>query len=193
MSNEPKRCRQCQTIISQGRNYCNPHYQEALIEHQEDLRIYENNKAKWDLMDDEGRARWDRHAEANTLNNLAGLFGFASGVLAWYAIVQTTEINNLLGLLLIAVTTTLSVIIKPLRNIVAKFTRIIIAAVVMHIFSVIVLFILFAIGDFLEDEDIIYPIFFGAILIAAIVAIVLEVKGKLKSSGEPMRPSAPTA
>ncbi len=193
MSNDPKTCRDCQTIISQGRNYCSPHYQEALAEHEEELRIYESNKAKWDLMDDEGRARWDRHAEANTLNNLAGIFGFSSGVLAWYVIAQTTEINNLLGLLLIAVTTTLSVIIKPLRNIVAKFTRIIIAAVVMQIFSVIVLFILFAIGGFLEDEDIINPIFIGAVSIAAIVAIVLEVKGVLKSSGEPMRPSKPTA
>jgi len=63
----------------------------------------------------------------------------------------------------------------------------------MQIFSVIVLFILFAIGGFLEDEDIINPIFIGAVSIAAIVAIVLEVKGVLKSSGEPMRPSAPTA
>ena len=192
MSTMPTRCCRCGAIIPNGRKYCNPHYQEALAIYEADLQIYERNMAIWESMDDEGRARLDRHAEAETLVGLSGFAGFLSGAFAWYLIAETTGINNLLGLLLVATTTTLSVVIKPLRIIIARFTRIILFTVAMQIISVIIIVILLAIGDFLENEDLTYGLILAAICISPIIAIILEVKGELKSSGKPVEPSKPS-
>ena len=77
-------CVRCSAIIPSGRNYCAPHYQEALLEYEEARENYEisyqNYLAEveeWNEMSVEERNVYHKHAESESLSTISVVAGLS--------------------------------------------------------------------------------------------------------------------
>jgi len=86
-----KTCRKCSAVIPSGRNYCTPHYQQALQEYEEALAQYEAdyqqyliNVENWNNMSVEEQNLHHDAAEDSTLSSISGFTALVIGGVIWF-------------------------------------------------------------------------------------------------------------
>ena len=73
-------CKRCQASIPKGRNFCTPHYMEALAEYESSMVNYQNELSVWNSMSAQDQAAAHAAAEQSAVGGYAGVVGFVIGL-----------------------------------------------------------------------------------------------------------------
>jgi hypothetical protein len=106
---------------------------EALADYEAALVNYQNSMSVWNSMSVEEQALANANAEEWSIGGYAGIIGFLVGVVIWIALARTQSIDALIGITILAISTSVFTIVKPIRVIVGRSTRLIFHAAIYFI------------------------------------------------------------
>jgi predicted nucleic acid-binding Zn ribbon protein len=185
-------CVRCSAIIPSGRNYCAPHYQEALLEYEEAREIYEisyqNYLAEveeWNEMSVEERNVYHKHAESESLSTISVVAGLSIGALAWFLDDGQSE-----WWVYVAITAVITGMLVVLKRFFARLIRGLLAGLMYGLgLGVVVFFGLIFLG--VADETV-YASTTLLFLAGILWGLWKEIRGAHHSYGGPEAPSEPT-
>ncbi len=185
-----KKCSRCQASIPDGRNYCTAHYMEAIAEYEAELANYQHNLAVWNSMSDAERAAAQASAEQSSVSGYAGFVGLLVGGLIWYVQAQQREIDALWGVGIVVASFLVFTVIKPVRILVGRLTRMFVHAIGYFIGLWIVGAIISIWSPFIKENA---PMLTAGLAVAVLViSAIAEASGGHHASGAPSAPSKPS-
>ncbi len=183
-------CRRCQANIPNGRNFCTAHYMEALAEYEGELANYQHNLAVWNSMSDAQRSAAHANAEESSVGGYAGFVGLVVGGVVWYLQAQERDIDVLWGIGILVVSFLIFTLIKPIRILVGRLTRMFVHAIGYFIGLWIVGAIISIWSPFLKENAAMLTA--GLVVAVLVISAIREISGGHHASGAPSMPSKPS-
>lgn len=178
-------CRRCQESIPDGRNYCAAHYMEAMAEYQAAREEYVHARSAWESMSFAEKAAANRSAEREEVGSFAALFGGLVGAVVWWLL----ELDALVGIILIVMTSAAVTAIQPIRILVGKLMRFVVYAILYFIGGWLLGWFISNWSPLIRDNA---SLFTAGLAVVAVVASALgEAYGGHHASAEPQPPSKP--
>lgn len=184
-------CKKCRTPVATGRNYCDAHYNEAMMIYHEQLLQYEQDLQYWESLSDEEKSHYHREAEKSNVTFYAVCVGIIIGGLIWY--MASSNIDNLVGLIIMGLSIFITSGIRPIRVFIGRSARAILKGVFIFLVIALLTAFLGEFSDFVKSytepyfQEILLFEFFGSILLA----MVFEITGQHHASGAPCPPEQP--
>lgn len=183
------RCSRCRARIPDGRNFCHPHYLEALRDYERELEQYQLDREAWNRLTVEARHEQDVVAEAVEVTMYAFLQGLALGGLTWYAARTLYPIDGLVGLLILGLTTAVSVTWKPMTLLLGRLTRALVYALPKVAIATLLILGLSLISDWTSHYR--WALALGLAAIILFTGLIREASGFHRATGEPVVPVEP--
>jgi hypothetical protein len=184
------KCNRCQAAIPSGRNFCTAHYMEALAQYESDLVVYQNNIQIWNSMSSTDQAAAHVRAEDSSVGSYAGFVGLVVGAIAWYLLDQERNIDALVGIGVLVVSVLIFTVIKPIRVLVGRLTRLFVHAIGYFIGFWVVGAIISIWSPFIKENSTLLTT--GLVVVVLVISAILEASGSHHASGAPTLPSKPS-
>ena len=184
-------CKKCRAPIPMGRNYCDAHYNEAMMIYHQQLVQYEQDLEYWESLSDEEKLHYHREAEKFSVKLYAISVGAIIGGLIWYMFHESMD--NLVGLIIFGLSIFITSGIRPIRVFIGRSARAILKGVIIFLITALITGVLGEFSDFLNTyikpyfSEILLFEFFGCILLS----IFFEITGQHHASGAPCPPDQP--
>jgi len=163
---------------------------EALATYEAELASYQNDMDVWNSMTQEQQAAAHVRAEDSSVGSYAGFVGFILGAVIWYALAQNQHIDALVGIGILIASVAIFTLIKPIKILIGRFTRLIVHATGYFIFIWIMGAIISIWSPFIKENS--EALTGGLVLVVLIVSTYLEITGGHHASGMPSMPSKPS-
>lgn len=183
------RCERCHARIPVGRNFCHPHYLEALLEYERDMEQYQVDRQAWENLSVEERRQRDEEAEAIEVTVYTFFTALGLGGLAWYGVYRLYPIDGLIGLAIVGAVTVFSINSPLLRTPLGRLTRAFVKAVPDVLASTLLCLLLGMISNWVAAYWTDIALILGGLLVFG--RLVTEMQGQRKSTGEPLVPMEP--
>lgn len=182
-------CQNCSAQLSQGRNYCAPHYRAAIQKYNVDLLNYENEIKKWENLTVVERQVRDKNAEDDNLKFGAGLLGVILPYALFWLLSKVGININFLVEILATLACVFLFLKSPIRLIAGKLFRVLFYAAIPSI--AVSWLIVFLLSDFNFDKSTTNYIFIIGCISGVVYSMYRELKGKNHASGKPQKPIKP--
>jgi hypothetical protein len=183
-------CSKCNEKLPPGRNYCEAHYEQALAAFKQRVIEYERRMAEWDQLSDEEKREADQGVEASATTVYAGLLGALIGGAVWFSVAQAQKLDGLYGLLIVLACIAVCTVVRPIRIMLGRFMRAMIKGVIYFVVLAGLTFLVSQFSDLVAANPIVfYP---GALAVAMVAAIVVELTGGHHETARPVRPAPPS-
>lgn len=183
------RCERCNARIPRGRNFCHPHYLEAIREYERELMRYQDMLLAWNrLSNDEKRLR-DQDAEAIEVTAYTFFTALAMGGMVWYMLYRLYPIDGLIGIAIVAGVTVACINSVPLRTPVGRLTRALVKAVPGVASAAVFCLLLAMVSDWVAAYWTNIALVLGGLIVLS--SLLMELLGKHRSTGEPPLPVEP--
>ena len=180
-------CNRCQASIPTGRNFCTPHYMEALAEYESSMVNYQNELSVWNSMTAQDQAAAHAVAEQSAVGGYAGVVGLIIGALVWYK--KFPDVDALVGICILVGSVVLFTIIQPIRILAGHLARLFVHAIGYFIALWIAGAIISIWSPFIKENSAVLSM--GLAFAVLVLSAVLEVSGGHHASGAPTMPSKP--
>ena len=184
------KCSRCQASIPSGRNFCTAHYMEALADYENELANYHHNIAVWNSMSGAEQAAAHGRAEESSVGGYAGFVGLVVGGVIWYVQAQQRDIDALWGIGILVASFLVFTVIKPIRVLVGRLTRLFVHAIGYFIGLWIVGAIISIWSPFLKENASMLTV--GLAIAVLVISAITELAGGHHASGAPTMPSKPS-
>ena len=163
---------------------------EALAQYEADLANYNHNMAVWHSMTDAEKAAAHVSAEDSSVSSYSGFVGFVIGALVWYRLAHERELDFLYGLGILILSVVVFTVIKPIRVLVGRLTRMLVHAIGYFIGIWIIGAIISIWSPLIKDNAAMLTV--GLVGAVILISAILEISGGHHASGEPTMPSKPS-
>lgn len=182
-------CLHCSARIPAGRNYCHPHYVEALRLHDRNVASYLEALDRWHKLTPTERAARDLDAESDELCVMATLVALVLGGFIWYQAYAWLRIDGLVGLGILLATAMALLFWEPARYLAGKLARASFVMLPPLLGCLGALAVLCLVSGIVRSHAL--PLFFGIVGLLWIGSLIMEWSGRHHASGMPNYPAEP--
>ncbi len=163
---------------------------EALADYENELANYHHNIAVWNSMSGAEQAAAHGRAEESSVGGYAGFVGLVVGGVIWYVQAQQRDIDALWGIGILVASFLVFTVIKPIRVLVGRLTRLFVHAIGYFIGLWIVGAIISIWSPFLKENASMLTV--GLAIAVLVISAITEMAGGHHASGAPTMPSKPS-